>query len=134
MAGDIHCYIRCEAALSSRIEGAQSSLSDLLRRTERSLTMKPEELLKARRDEILNLCARYGARNVRVFGSVARGEADESSDIDLIVDFEPERSLFDHAGLWLELQELAGIKVDVVSSRGLKPRIRERVLQEAVPL
>jgi len=86
--------------------------------------MKPEELLKARRDEILNLCARYGARNVRVFGSVARGEADESSDIDLIVDFEPERSLFDHAG----------IKVDVVSSRGLKPRIRERVLQEAVPL
>lgn len=96
--------------------------------------MKPEELLKARRDEILNLCARYGASNVRVFGSVARGEADERSDIDLIVDFEPERSLFDHAGLWLELQELVGVKVDVVSSRGLKPRIRERVLQEAVPL
>jgi predicted nucleotidyltransferase len=96
--------------------------------------MSPETILKARRDQILNLCAKYGASNVRVFGSVARGEADESSDIDLIVDFDPERSLLDHAALWLELQELVGVKVDVVSSRGLKPRIRERVLQEAVPL
>jgi predicted nucleotidyltransferase len=96
--------------------------------------MSPETILKARRDQILNLCAKYGASNVRVFGSVARGEADESSDIDLIVDFDPERSLLDHAALWLELQELVGVRVDVVSSRGLKPRIRERVLQEAVPL
>jgi predicted nucleotidyltransferase len=96
--------------------------------------MSPETILKARRDQILNLCAKYGASNVRVFGSVARGEADESSDIDLVVDFDPERSLLDHAALWLELQELVGVKVDVVSSRGLKPRIRERVLQEAVPL
>jgi len=96
--------------------------------------MSPETILKARRDQILNLCAKYGASNVRVFGSVARGEADESSDIDLIVDFDPERSPLDHAALWLELQELVGVKVDVVSSRGLKPRIRERVLQEAVPL
>ena len=96
--------------------------------------MSPETILKARRDQILNLCAKYGASNVRVFGSVARGEANESSDIDLIVDFDPERSLLDHAALWLELQELVGVKVDVVSSRGLKPRIRERVLQEAVPL
>ena len=96
--------------------------------------MSPETILKARRDHILNLCAKYGASNVRVFGSVARGEADESSDIDLIVDFDPERSLLDHAALWLELQELVGVRVDVVSSRGLKPRIRERVLQEAVPL
>jgi predicted nucleotidyltransferase len=96
--------------------------------------MSPETILKARRYQILNLCAKYGASNVRVFGSVARGEADESSDIDLIVDFDPERSLLDHAALWLELQELVGVRVDVVSSRGLKPRIRERVLQEAVPL
>ena len=96
--------------------------------------MSPETILKARRDQILNLCAKYGASNVRVFGSVARGEADESSDIDLIVDFDPERSPLDHAALWLELQELVGVRVDVVSSRGLKPRIRERVLQEAVPL
>jgi predicted nucleotidyltransferase len=96
--------------------------------------MTLEALLKAKRDEILRVCAKYGARNVRVFGSVARGEADEQSDIDLLVEFEPNRSLLDHAGLWVELQELLGVKVDVVSERGLKPRIRQRVLQEAIPL
>ena len=80
------------------------------------------------------MCARYGAHNVHVFGSVVRGEADEQSDIDLMVDFEPGRSLLDHAGLWLELQDLLGVKVDVVSRRGIKARIRERVLQEAVSL
>ena len=96
--------------------------------------MTLEELLQVKREQILTVCAKYGARNVRVFGSVARGEADEQSDIDLIVDFEPGRSLLDHAGLWLELQDLLGVKVDVVSGRGIKPRIRERVLQEAVPL
>ena len=96
--------------------------------------MTLEALLRAKRDEILQICAKYGARNVRVFGSVARGEADEQSDIDLLVEFEPNRSLLDHAGLWVELQELLGVKVDVVSAHGLKPRIRERVLQEAIPL
>ena len=96
--------------------------------------MTLEALLKAKRDEILRICAKYGARNVRVFGSVARGDADEYSDIDLLVEFDTERSLLDHAGLWLELQELLGVKVDVVSERGLKARIRERVLQEAIPL
>jgi Predicted nucleotidyltransferases len=96
--------------------------------------MTLEALLKAKRDEILQVCAKYSARNVRVFGSVARGEADEQSDIDLLVEFEPNRSLLDHAGLWVELQELLGVKVDVVSERGLKPRIRQRVLQEAILL
>lgn len=96
--------------------------------------MTLETLLRAKRDEILQICAKYGARNVRVFGSVARGEADEQSDIDLLVEFEPNRSLLDHAGLWVELQDLLGVKVDVVSERGLKPRIRQRVLQEAIPL
>ncbi|MCL6643002.1 MAG: nucleotidyltransferase family protein [Candidatus Bipolaricaulota bacterium] len=96
--------------------------------------MTLKELLQAKREEILRVCAKYGARNVRVFGSVARGEADERSDIDLIVEFEPGRSLLDHAGLWLELQELLGCKVDVVSDRGIKPRIHKRVLREAIPL
>ena len=96
--------------------------------------MTLETLLNAKRDEILQICTKYGARNVRVFGSVARGDADEHSDIDLLVEFDTERSLLDHAGLWLELQELLGVKVDVVSERGLKARIRERVLQEAIPL
>ena len=96
--------------------------------------MALEHLLKEKREEILHLSAMHGARNVRVFGSVARGETEEQSDIDLLVDFEPERSLLDHAALWIELQELLGCKVDVVSEHGIKPRIRERVLEEAVPL
>lgn len=96
--------------------------------------MTVEQLLKEKREEILKIAARHGARNVRVFGSVARGEADEQSDIDLVVEFEPGRSLLDHAALWLELQELLGRKVDVVSESGIKPRIRDRVLREAVPL
>ena len=82
----------------------------------------------------MRIAAKHGARNVRVFGSVARREDDEKSDIDLLVEFESGRSLLDHAGLWLELQDLLGCKVDVVSERGIKPRIRERVLREAVPL
>lgn len=80
------------------------------------------------------MCAKHGAYNVRVFGSVARGQADGQRDIDLLVAFEPGRSLLDHAALWLELQELLGCEVDVVSERGIKPRLRERVLREAVPL
>jgi uncharacterized protein len=96
--------------------------------------MDLNNLLKSRREEILSIAASHGARNVRVFGSVARGEDDDKSDIDLLVEFESGRSLLDHAGLWLELQDLLGCKVDVVNERGIKPRIRERVLREAVPL
>ncbi len=96
--------------------------------------MKPEALLKEKREEILRIATRHGARNVRVFGSVARGEADAQSDIDLLVEFEPDRSLLDHAALWLELQELLGCKVDVVSEGGVKARIRDRVLREALPV
>jgi len=96
--------------------------------------MKLETLLKEKREEILRAAARHGARNVRVFGSVARGEADAQSDIDLLVEFEPDRSLLDHAALWLELQDLLGCKVDVISEGGVKARIRERVLREAMPV
>ena len=96
--------------------------------------MTNEYLLASRRDDVLRIAAKHGARNVRVFGSVARGEAGPDSDIDLLVELEPGRSLLDHAALWLELQELLGVKVDVVSERGLKPRIRDRVLAEAVAL
>jgi predicted nucleotidyltransferase len=96
--------------------------------------MTLEELLKEKREAIICTYAKHGAHNVRVFGSVARGEADEQSDIDLLVEFDPERSLFDHAALWLELQDLLGCTLDVVSARGIKPRFRERVLREAIPL
>lgn len=98
------------------------------------MTMTIEELVRSKREAILDIASRHGAHNVRVFGSVARGNADSFSDIDLIVEFELDRSLLDHAELWLELQELLGCKVDIVSERGIKPRIRERVLREAVPL
>ena len=75
-----------------------------------------------------------GAYNIRVFGSVARGEADEKSDIDFIVEMEPGRSLLDLGGLLMDLQEILGRDVDVVTERGLNPRIRDRVLSEAVSL
>lgn len=91
-------------------------------------------LLRARRDEILRVAARYGARNVRVFGSVARGEADERSDVDFLVELEPGRSLLDLGGLQYELERLLGRRVDVVTERGLRRRIRDRVLREAVPV
>ena len=96
--------------------------------------MNSSELLKDKREAILQIAAKHGARNVRVFGSVARGEADDQSDIDFLVDMEPGRSLLDLGGLLMDLQDLLGQNVDVVTERGLKPRIRERVLHEAVAL
>lgn len=92
------------------------------------------ELLRTRRAEILTLAARYGATDVRVFGSVARGEDRSDSDVDLLVRFERGRSLLDHAGLELSLQELLGRQVEVASEGGLRPRYRERILAEAVPV
>jgi predicted nucleotidyltransferase len=96
--------------------------------------MPLDELIKTKREDILRTAAKYGAYNVRVFGSVARGEADEKSDIDLLVDMEPGRSLFDLGGLLTDLEDLLGCNVDVVTEKGLRDRIRERVLKEAVVL
>ena len=87
-----------------------------------------------RRTQVLAIAAKHGAYNVRVFGSVARHEADSASDIDLLVDMEPERSLLDLGGLLMDLQELLGCPVDVVTEKGLRGRIRERVLKEATAL
>jgi uncharacterized protein len=92
------------------------------------------DLLKSRREEILGIAAKHGARNVRVFGSVARGEADSRSDIDLLVEFKRGTTLLGHAALVQELEDLLGVKVDVVSERGLRDRVRERVLREAVAI
>ncbi|MFZ5866414.1 MAG: nucleotidyltransferase family protein [Thermodesulfobacteriota bacterium] len=91
-------------------------------------------LLKKKRKEILRIAAAHGARNVRVFGSVIRGEADHKSDIDLLVTLDPGTTLLDHAALILELEVLLGCKVDVASDRGLRPRVKERVMSEAVPI
>jgi uncharacterized protein len=96
--------------------------------------MLAHQLLQQHRPEILRIAARHGASNLRVFGSVARDEADERSDIDLLVEVEPGRSLLDLGGLQADLELLLARPVDVVTERGLKARIRERVLQEATPL
>jgi predicted nucleotidyltransferase len=92
------------------------------------------ELVSGRREEIIQVAAAHGARNVRVFGSVARGDADAASDVDFLVDLEPGRSLLDLGGLLADLETLLGRPVDVVTERGLRERIRERVLREAVPV
>ncbi|MBV9689060.1 MAG: nucleotidyltransferase family protein [Ktedonobacteraceae bacterium] len=96
--------------------------------------MSLNDLLQEKREDILYMAAKRGASNIHIFGSVARGEADSESDIDLLVDLEPGRSLFDLGGLLMDLQDLLGHKVDVVTERGLRERIRERVLKEAIPL
>jgi uncharacterized protein len=90
--------------------------------------------LRKKREEILKIAAKHGARRVRIFGSVARGEADAASDLDLLVEMEPGRSLLDLGGLLMELQDLLGCRVDVVTENGLRERIRDRVLKEAVAL
>lgn len=93
------------------------------------------ELLQGKREEILKIAEQHGAFNVRVFGSVARGEADEYSDIDFLVDYSSEKaSPWFPAGLIEDLEALLERKVDVVTEGGLKDRIRDRVLQEAVTL
>ena len=96
--------------------------------------MDLQALLKQKREQVLETAAHYGAYGVRVFGSVARGEAGEASDIDLLVKLEPGRSLMDLGGLLYDLQKLLGTDVDVVTEKGLRPRIREQVLREAIPL
>lgn len=92
------------------------------------------EIVAGKKEQILALAAKYGASNVRVFGSVANGTADENSDIDFLVDMEKGRSLFDLGGLLMDLQQLLNRKVDVVTENGLRQRIRQTVLSQAVQL
>jgi hypothetical protein len=96
--------------------------------------MTLKDLMANRRSDILAIAARHGARNVRVFGSLARGEAGPNSDVDVLVDLEPGRSLLDLGGLLMDLQELLGCRVDVATEAGLHWYIRDRVLEEAVAL
>ena len=91
------------------------------------------KLRNEKRAEILRLAEAHGARNVRVFGSVARAENREGSDVDLLVDFEAGQTLVDLIGLKLDLEGLLGVEVDVVTPNSLR-YVRERVLSEAVPL
>ena len=94
--------------------------------------MTPLEKIKAHRQEILDIAKKYGASNIRIFGSVARGEAGPDSDYDFLIELEPGRSAFEIGGLLMDLQDLLGAKVDIVTDRGLNKHIREKVLKEAI--
>jgi len=100
----------------------------------RDMPLKIDELLKVKRQEILAIAARHGASNLRVFGSVARGEAGPESDLDILVEMQPDKSLMDHIALMQDLEDLLQQKVDVVSERALHWYIRDQVHAEATPL
>jgi uncharacterized protein len=93
-----------------------------------------ERLLQEKREEILRIAARQGVRNIRVFGSAARGETREGSDIDLLIETGPHRTPWFPGGLIADLEELLGCRVDVVTEKALHWYLRDRVLQEARPL
>ncbi len=96
--------------------------------------MKSDGILKAYREEILALARKHGAANVRVFGSVARGDSNEASDLDLLVDMEKGLTLFDFIAFWQDVEKALGTKVDVATENSLGPLIRDEVLKEAVPV
>src|SRR5687768_10048135 len=93
-----------------------------------------DDIIGDKREAILKLAQQYGASNVRVFGSVARGEARPDSDVDFLVNFPSDRSIFDLVGLWLDLKDLMGREVDLSTDEGLKDYVRPSALQDAVPL
>jgi hypothetical protein len=97
-------------------------------------TMTLDTLRTEKKSEIIRLAEMRGCRNVRVFGSVATGENRPDSDVDFLVDLEPGRNLFDLAGLMADLQDLLGTEVDLATTKGLHPYIRDRVLAEARPI
>ncbi len=100
----------------------------------RTTNMTKQELVRAKRDDILRLAKLHGAKNVRLFGSIARGDAKEGSDVDVLIEAGFQTTAFFPGGLLADLEELLGCKVDIVTEAALHPHIRERVLEEAEPL
>ncbi len=96
--------------------------------------MKINERLRQKREEVLKLAHQHGASRVCVFGSVAKGDDTESSDLDLLVEMEPERSLLDLVAIKQDLEELLGCRVHMVTEAAVSPYIREMMLKEAVRL
>ena len=92
------------------------------------------ESLRQNREAILEIARRHGAEDVRIFGSVARGDAKGGSDVDILVRFAAGRTLLDHAALIADLQDLLGIRVDVIDADGMRPRFRAVVEKDALPL
>jgi hypothetical protein len=99
-----------------------------------SAIMSTLKILQSKRAEILTLAAKHGASNVRLFGSILRGEDHENSDVDLLVDMQDTRSLFDLIGLQQDLEKILGRKVDVLTENGINRHLRDRILSEAAPL
>jgi len=123
----IHRYASVEAARKQREEWEREE-------DRGGVFMTAANVLQTKRDDVLGLAKVRGARAVRVFGSIARGDASPDSDIDLLVDVEPGRSLLDIVGLWQDLEALLGRRVDLVTEGGLSPYLRDRILREAKPL
>ena len=90
--------------------------------------------MEQHRQAILRLAEDHGARNVRVFGSIARGHAGPDSDVDLLVEMELGRTLLDFVGLWQDLEELLRCKVDLLSDGGVSPYLKDKIYAEAIPL
>lgn len=96
--------------------------------------MNTLNILQSKKAEILALAAKHGASNVRLFGSVVRGDDQEGSDVDFLVDMQENRSLFDLIGLQLDIEKAIGRRVDVLTPNGINPYLKERILGEAAPL
>jgi predicted nucleotidyltransferase len=96
--------------------------------------MDVAKAVKARREEIFRLAEKHGARNIRLFGSLARGETGPASDVDLLVDMTPGRTFLDLVVFWQDVEELLGCRVDVIAEGGISPCLRDRIHAEATPL
>lgn len=96
--------------------------------------MVTKEVLRQKREDISRIAAKHGVTNIRVFGSVARGQAKQNSDLDLLIDVGPITSSWFPAGLILDLENLLGCRVEVITERGLNPELRQTVLSEAIPI
>lgn len=120
--------------VSAYENGRRSPSPDVLARIHRALQARPALRVERHRAAMYDLISRHRASSPRLFGSVARGEDEPGSDVDLLVDFSEDASLFDEIGLRLDLAELLGVEVDVVGSESLRGSFRDKVLAEAVPL
>lgn len=120
--------------LSAYERGRRAPSPEVLARIDRALQVRPSQRIVEHREAVRQVVAKHHAVNPRLFGSVARGEDDIGSDLDVLVDFTEHASLLDEVGLRLDLTDLLGVEVDVVAADTLRDEIRDRVLAEAVPL